>query len=399
LDQPVDCSSAYSRTHPITLRCCQISASAPANIQKPVEHAIHSAEDRGAWRVNSEPALDFLTIFGRNLVGEFPRFLPRPYLIVTMQDLWPLFRHQFDEDCRVYLVQSTEESALEADLAHIGSIKAVVGLGGGQALDVAKYFAWRCSLRLFQAPTSLSVDAVFGHRAAVRVDGRVRYVGWAVPEGIFIDYDVISGAPKAVNRAGIGDVLCFFSGVLDWRYAVKRGKAEVRWPYREDLVKVSLEKVEAVLANARAIRNVTDEGIRILADGLKWGGLSFLSSGWCPRHIEGFEHFFFYNLEFLTRKKFLHGQPVCLGVYIACVLHGERADEMLAAIYEIGVDIRPEAMGITWTDVAQTLRSLQAYVTTEKLWYGIANDAYIRPDFVDGLQRRLTETYGAWVGQ
>jgi glycerol dehydrogenase-like iron-containing ADH family enzyme len=349
--------------------------------------------------VNVESGVDFPTIFGRNLVGEFPSFLPRPYVIVTMQDLWPLFRHQFAEDCRVYLVQSTEEIALEADLVQIDSIRAVVGLGGGQALDVAKYFAWRLGLRLFQAPTSLSVDAAFGHRAAVRVDGRVRYVGWAVPEGIFIDYDVISSAPKAVNRAGVGDVLCFFSGVLDWRYALKRGKAEARWPYRQDLVNVSLEKVEAVLAAARAIRDVTDEGIRILADGLKWGGLSFLSSGWCPRHIEGFEHFFFYNLEYLTRKKFLHGQPVCLGVYIACVLHDERADEMLAAIHEIGVDIRPEAMGITWSDVARTLTSLQGYVTAEKLWYGIAHDAHIRPDLVNGLQIRITETYGAWVGR
>jgi glycerol-1-phosphate dehydrogenase [NAD(P)+] len=346
-----------------------------------------------------EAGIDFPTVFGRELIGEFRSFLPRPYLIVTMEDLWPMFRHHFDDGCRPYLVRSTDEPILEAELPQIGALRAVVGLGGGQALDVAKYFAWRLGLRLFQAPTSLSVDAVFGHRAAVRVDGRVRYVGWAVPESVFIDYDVISGAPKAVNRAGVGDVLCFLSGVLDWRYALDRRKAESRWPFRDELVNRSLEKVDAVLTNAQAIRNVTDEGIQILADGLKWGGLSFLSSGWCPRHIEGFEHFFFYNLEFLTRKKFLHGQPVCLGVYIACLLHGERAEEILAAIHEIGVDIRPEAMGIAWDDVARTLASLHAYVRSERLWYGIAHDAQIGSDFVDSLRANVTRVYGVWASR
>jgi glycerol-1-phosphate dehydrogenase [NAD(P)+] len=355
--------------------------------------------EQKAKRMTQESGIDFPTVFGRNLIAEFPSFLPRPHLIVTMSDLWPLFRGHFAEDTQPYLVRSTDESVLEEDLSQIGAMRGVVGLGGGQALDVAKYFAWRRGLRLFQAPTSLSVDAVFGHRAAVRVDGRVRYVGWAVPECIFIDYGVISGAPKAVNRAGVGDVLCFLSGVLDWRYAQKRGKAEARWPFQEELVNRSLDKVGAVLASIPAIRDVTDEGIRILADGLKWGGLSFLSSGWCPRHIEGFEHFFFYNLEYLTRKKFLHGQPVCLGVYIACLLHAERAQEILAAIHEIGVDIRPEAMGISWDDVARTLASLQAYVMSEKLWYGIAHDVRIGSDFVNDLRANLTRTYGDWVAR
>jgi glycerol dehydrogenase-like iron-containing ADH family enzyme len=315
-----------------------------------------------------------------------------------MEDLWSLFRYAFPEDCRAYLVRSTDEKALEADLAQCDGATAVVGLGGGQALDVGKYFAWRRGLRLFQMPTALSVDAAFGHRAAVRVEGKVRYVGWAVPEAVFIDYDVISAAPRAVNRAGAGDVLCFLPGVLDWRYAVERGRGEAHWPYREELVRVSLDKVEAVLANPQAIRDVTDEGIRILTDGLKWGGQSFLAAGWCPRHIEGFEHFFFYNLEYLTGRKFLHGQPVCLGIYIACLLHEERAAEILAAIHEIGVDIRPEAMGISWHDVAQALATLRDYVTAEKLWYGIAHEWRMPVNFIDRLKAAILDVYGRWTG-
>ena len=110
----------------------------------------------------------FPTVFGRNLVGELRNFVPRPYLVVTMADLEPVFRVALGPDAQVYHVRSMEQETLEADLRQTEGLAAVVGLGGGQALDAAKYFAWRQRLPLFQVPTSLSVDAVFGHRAGVR---------------------------------------------------------------------------------------------------------------------------------------------------------------------------------------------------------------------------------------
>ncbi len=50
-------------------------------------------------------------------------------------------------------------------------LRTVVGIGGGQAVDVAKYFAWRSGANLFQMPTALTVDAAWGHQAVVRRDG------------------------------------------------------------------------------------------------------------------------------------------------------------------------------------------------------------------------------------
>ena len=42
---------------------------------------------------------------------------------------------------------------------------------------------------------------------------------------------------------------------------------------------------------------------------------------------------------------------------------------MLAALLRAGVDIRPEAMGVTWDDVAEAMRTLPAYVRDAGLWY------------------------------
>ena len=39
----------------------------------------------------------FQTIYGRGLVPELKTFVHRPYLVVTMEDLWPRFADDFDE--------------------------------------------------------------------------------------------------------------------------------------------------------------------------------------------------------------------------------------------------------------------------------------------------------------
>src|SRR2546423_1394746 len=131
---------------------------------------------------------------------------------------------------------------------------AIIGLGGGQALDVAKFFAWRTRRPLFQVPTATTVNAPFGHRSGLRTGGKVRYMGWAVPQAVYIDFDVIQSAPPALNRSGIGDILCYHTAHADWRLAADTGNVEARWPYDDDLVAQARERLDAVLAHLDDIR-------------------------------------------------------------------------------------------------------------------------------------------------
>ncbi len=335
----------------------------------------------------------FPTVLGRGLLGEFRNFVNPPFLVVTMQDLWPIFGHHFDgADCKTYFCGSIERSDLEQDVAKLGEIRAIVGLGGGQALDVAKYFSWRLNLPLFQAPTALSVNAVYGQRSGIRIDGKVVYQGWAVPEAIYIDYDVLAACPPALNWSGIGDILCFHTGVLDWRYAEREGQIEDKWRFDEGLAQQSLSKVRTIVENIDNIRDMNDRGIEALVDGLKWG-TTYHGAGWCPRHIEGTDHFLFYTLEKMTGKKFLHGQPVGLGVLVGSMLHEDGADEMLDTISSIGLDIRPEAMGLSWDQFEDGLRAMRAYVNDVGLWHSIAHDAPISDGFIADLRKRLGTAY------
>ena len=61
-------------------------------------------------------------------------------------------------------------------------------------------------------------------------------VGWAVPEAVYVDFDVIRAAPPLLNRSGVGDVLCYHTAHYDWKLAHDSGREERRWPYDERLV-------------------------------------------------------------------------------------------------------------------------------------------------------------------
>ena len=342
---------------------------------------------------NASLAYGFPTVMGRGLFGEFKNFVNPPFLIVTMPDLWALFEHEFEgADYKLYLTNSIEQVDLDRNAAALTDVRTILGLGGGQALDVAKYFAWRRNIPLFQAPTALSVNAVYSHRSGVRENGKVMYRGFAVPQCVFIDYDVLRGAPRALNWSGIGDILCFHTGILDWKYARDQGKLEAKWPFDETLAQQSFSKVKAVLDNIDGIRNMTDAGIDVLVDGLKWG-TSFHGTGWCPRHIEGTDHFLFYTLEKQTGKKFLHGQPVGLGIIVGSMLHEAGADQMMDAIAGIGLDVRPEAMGLHWHQAEAGLTGMRAYIETLPLWHSLAHDTDITPGFVKDLKQRLDLAY------
>ncbi|MFM7207247.1 MAG: hypothetical protein ACKO4T_11340, partial [Planctomycetaceae bacterium] len=156
--------------------------------------------------------------------------------------------------------------------------------------------------------------------------------------------------------------------------------------------------MRGVLDRLDDIHAVNEAGIRTLATAQRWAGASFHNAGWNPCHIEATDHFVFYALERFTGRKFLHGQPVCLGIVIGAMLHDDRADEMLAAIRRVGVDIRPEAMGISWDDVAATLSHIKSFVREAGLWYSILDEAEITTAFVARLRERITAAYGPWQG-
>ena len=263
-------------------------------------------------------------------------------------------------------------SALEALLSTEPDSDIVVGLGGGSAMDTAKFIAWKTGKPLLQVPSITSVDAAFTDAIGVRVDGRVRYIGNVLPQQVVLDVALVQSAPKHMNRAGMGDVLSCHTGLWDWQMAVLHGKGV---PWHAEAAALGQTLLRELDAAAEDIAAVSVDGVRWLASAYRRIGAA-CSALRHSRFEEGAEHFLAYAYEQQTGAHPLHGELIALCVFAMSSLQGNKARSVRRVIERCGVRAHPLDLGIGEAEFMTALTGLQDYVVREALDFSIA---HVRP--------------------
>ncbi|MDG2266986.1 MAG: iron-containing alcohol dehydrogenase, partial [Candidatus Marinimicrobia bacterium] len=157
------------------------------------------------------------------------------FIVVTMEVPWKLVKNDIGRQPEeVIFITTVDQDELNKLLAAMPQIDSVIGIGGGMAIDAAKYFSWKRNIRLISIPTIVSVDAFLTPAAGVRSENKVIYIGNSSPDPLIIDYDVIRTAPKTLNVAGVGDLLSIHTASFDWCHAENNKKSE--FPYSKENV-------------------------------------------------------------------------------------------------------------------------------------------------------------------
>ena len=110
--------------------------------------------------------------------------------------------HQSLSQHRIECLQESEveEASFESGMDLFSrlpkKVNAAVGLGGGKALDVAKYVAFLARLPYYAVLTSLSNDGFSSPQSSLTIAGRRRSLAAALPFGVVIDLDVCRNAPQ-----------------------------------------------------------------------------------------------------------------------------------------------------------------------------------------------------------
>ena len=85
------------------------------------------------------------------------------------------------------------------DITHtaffLPEVDAIVGIGGGKALDFAKYAAHLLKIPFISVPTTISNDGFGSPTSSLTVKGKRKTVKTGSPFGVVIDLDVIKSNP------------------------------------------------------------------------------------------------------------------------------------------------------------------------------------------------------------
>src|SRR4051812_20904154 len=100
-----------------------------------------------------------------------------------------------------------------------GSYDAVVGIGGGRTLDVAKYVASLVALPMVAVATNLAHDGIASPVASLEYEGHKGSYGVHIPVAVIVDLDYVRRAPRQMVAAGVGDVVSNLSALSDWQLA------------------------------------------------------------------------------------------------------------------------------------------------------------------------------------
>jgi glycerol-1-phosphate dehydrogenase [NAD(P)+] len=309
------------------------------------------------------------------------------FIVTTMDVPWNLARERIGGwPVGILIADSMEFDVVDAQIASAPEGDCVVAVGGGRAIDLGKYLAWKRGIRLVTIPTVLSVDAFVTPSAGLRSQHRVEYVGEASPDPLIIDYDLLRTAPVELNIAGVGDLLSIHTATFDWELAHSVGRSE--YTFSAEAVASARDILRSVEEAAGEIGVASDSGLRTIVEGYMRVNTLCLPAGHY-RVEEGSEHYLFYELEERLQRTFIHGNIVGLGVALMSRLQENRAAWVTDLMRRMGLRFRPSDMELTEEVIVESLLALGDYVRQAKFWYTVLDERPVTRDWAKGAVREL----------
>jgi glycerol-1-phosphate dehydrogenase [NAD(P)+] len=236
----------------------------------------------------------------------------------------------------------TMQAALAlAETLRMGSYDAVIGIGGGRTLDVAKYAASLIGLPMVAVATNLAHDGIASPVASLDYDGRKGSYGVHIPIGVVVDLDYVRQCPPEQLRSGVGDVLSNLSALADWELA-GRERGEL-----VDGLAAAFARAAAESLLHRKDALDSDAFLTALAEALVLSGLAMAVAG-SSRPCSGACHEISHAIDALYPGQATHGEQVAVGALFASFLRGGGLfADLDAALERIGVPRLPADLGLT----------------------------------------------------
>ena len=213
---------------------------------------------------------------------------------------------------------SIQAAGAMADRLRDGFFDAVVGIGGGRTLDVAKQAATLTGLPMVVVATSLAHDGLASPVASLidERDGRKHSFGVQMPIAVMVDVDYVRRSEPAMRRSGIGDAVSNLIALADWQLAHEMRGEPI------DGLAVTFARTAATTMLDRRDGIEDDAFLQGLAGSLVLGGLAMAAAG-SSRPCSGADHEILHAIDHLYPGTALHGEIAGMCALFCADLRGD----------------------------------------------------------------------------
>lgn len=231
-----------------------------------------------------------------------------------------------DNDCDENSMEYITEKAFSIP----AGTEAIVGIGGGKVLDVAKYIAFLSDLPFISVPTSTAHDGFTSSGCSLFINGHRTSVHARMPYGIIVDTAVIKKSPEKFIYSGIGDIVSKVTAVFDWLFEEEKGVTRV-----DDLAVMIAKKSVNSIVRMPYSDIKEDFFIKELVDSLTMSGIAMEIAG-NSSPASGSEHLISHSLDKMTSNPQLHGIQVGIATYIMSLVQNHRYERVRKFLLDTG---------------------------------------------------------------
>lgn len=245
-----------------------------------------------------------------------------PNHLITNELETSLFNHV--EKIKTFQVVSPSTSFVNQ--LQLTDFDVVIGIGGGKAIDTAKYAAHVYDIPCISIPTSISNDGICSPVAVLKEkQNRFQSLGATIPIALIVPLHLIKQSDEESIISGIGDLLTNLSAIEDWKLANKETGESID----DYAVMVSkhaalsiYSEIKSYILQNKTKKQFLEDNLKTIIESLALSGIAMEIAG-TSRPASGAEHLISHSIDELFGGVKSHGIQVAFGMYITTFLRAE----------------------------------------------------------------------------
>lgn len=255
---------------------------------------------------------------GKELVDDFlEENSAKNIIFISDEKIWKNCANFFSADFlkkfnKILLLKNpkADEKNLEKIAAQLKNIELIFALGSGAINDLCKMSSAQKNIPYAVCASAASMNGYLSKNASITIKNHKKTLPATLPKKVFCNLDILKNAPPELTKAGVGDVLCFYSCYFDWYLSHKI----LGTKFDEEALKISQKKIDFFIKNYQKFSLKDDDFLRLLIELLLISGYAMTMAGGSYPASQS-EHMIAHTIEMKFPKiaqKLLHGQIIAV---------------------------------------------------------------------------------------